>query len=157
MQVRNLQYNALGTIDCELEHPAYGWIPYTASPDDSDESCRALHAAILDGDHGEIAVYVAPVLSIDEQAAQYEREVQQHLDATAKSYGYDDIKSAVTYADEPAVPRFQAEGLAFRAWRSLCWDYCYSLLAEVQAGTTPLPVLEDVLAGLPVLEVDYGQ
>lgn len=156
MQVRNLIYNAAGTLDCEIEHPALGWIPYTASPDDSDEFCRTLHAEILAGGHGEIAPYVAPVPTVDELAKQYERAVQQHMDATAKGYGYDDIKSAVTYADEPAVPRFQAEGIAFRAWRSLCWDYCYSLLAAVQAGTTPLPALEDVIAGLPALEVNYG-
>lgn len=156
MQVRNLKYNATGTLDCEIEHPTLGWIPYTASPDDCEELGCTLYAEILAGDHGEIAPYVAPVLTLDEQAAQYEREVQQHLDETAKGYGYDDIKSAVTYADEPAVPRFQAEGLAFRAWRSLCWDYCYSLLDAVQAGTTPLPALEDVIAELPALEVNYG-
>ncbi|MFC0669470.1 hypothetical protein ACFSKY_06255 [Azotobacter chroococcum] len=156
MQVRNLSYNARGTIDCEIEHPALGWIPFTASPGDVEELGRSIYAAAMTGEHGEIAPYVAPVPTVDELARQYEREVQQHLDATAKGYGYDDIKSAVTYADEPAVPRFQIEGLAFRAWRSLCWDYCYSLLDAVQAGTTPLPALEDVIAGLPALEVSYG-
>ncbi|NHN77690.1 hypothetical protein HA520_10405 [Azotobacter chroococcum] len=157
MNIRNPRYNAHRTIDVDIEHPDYGWIPYTASPDDiHSEVCRSRYAAALAGEYGEIAPYVAPVPTVEELAAQYERAVQQHLDETAKGYGYDDIKSAVTYADEPAVPRFQAEGLAFRAWRSLCWDYCYSLLDAVQAGTTPLPALEEVLAGLPALEVSYG-
>ncbi|WP_251978567.1 DUF4376 domain-containing protein [Salinicola avicenniae] len=39
--------NADGTIDCEIEHPDYGWIPFTASADDVEESGRQLHAAIL--------------------------------------------------------------------------------------------------------------
>jgi hypothetical protein len=34
MNVRNAKYNAYGTIDCEIDHPVYGWIPFTASSDD---------------------------------------------------------------------------------------------------------------------------
>jgi hypothetical protein len=33
--------------------------------------------------------------------------VQSHLDTVARSYGYDNVFTACTYADEPAVPRFQ--------------------------------------------------
>lgn len=36
--------------------------------------------------------------------------VQRWLDEQARALGYDDVKSAVTYADEPAVPKFQQEG-----------------------------------------------
>ena len=34
MEFRNPVFNALGTIDCEVNHPVYGWIPFTAGPDD---------------------------------------------------------------------------------------------------------------------------
>jgi hypothetical protein len=34
MEIRNPVYNAFGTIDCEINHSDYGWIPFTASPDD---------------------------------------------------------------------------------------------------------------------------
>lgn len=78
--------------------------------------------------------------------------VQNHLDAAARAAGYDDIKSAVTYADEPAVPKFQAEGQAFRAWRSLVWATCYAMLADVVTGTRDVPTVEELLAELPVLE-----
>ena len=30
MQIRNPTINDLGSIDCEIDHPIYGWIPYTA-------------------------------------------------------------------------------------------------------------------------------
>jgi len=79
--------------------------------------------------------------------------VQAHMDAAAKDAGYDDVKSAVTYADEPAVPRFQAEGRAFRAWRSLVWAKCYELLDAVQAGTRPPMTAEQVIAELPALNL----
>ncbi len=52
------QYNAFGTIDLEIDHPIYGRIPFTASPD--DPACAAIYAAALAGDYGPIAPYVAP-------------------------------------------------------------------------------------------------
>lgn len=30
MNVRNAKYNEAGSVDCEIEHPTYGWIPFTA-------------------------------------------------------------------------------------------------------------------------------
>lgn len=89
----------------------------------------------------------APVLT----AATYAAAVQSHMDAAAVAAGYDDIKTAVTYADEPAVARFQTEGSAFRAWRSLCWDYCYTQLAAVQSATRTQPTIAELVAELPTL------
>ena len=88
----------------------------------------------------------------EERAAALRSEVQKHLDLTAAAHGYDDIKTAVTYAGEPAVPRFQAEGRAFRAWRSLVWDFCYSLQDKVAAGLADEPTLEQLLPMLPVCD-----
>jgi hypothetical protein len=82
-----------------------------------------------------------------------EGAAQAHLDAQARSLGYDDIKSAVTYADEPAVPKFQAEGQALRAWRSLVWAKCYEILAEVQGGLRPIPTMDELLAELPAFSM----
>jgi len=36
MEYRNAQRNAFGTIDCEINHPVYGWIPTTASANDAE-------------------------------------------------------------------------------------------------------------------------
>ena len=58
--IRNPARNAVGTIDCELDHPIYGWIPFTASPDDTDEGGRAIHQLLIDGQFGGIAPYVEP-------------------------------------------------------------------------------------------------
>ena len=77
--------------------------------------------------------------------------VQAHLDAQARALNYDDIKTAVTYADEPAVPRFQAEGLVFREWRSLCWAHCYAAMAAVHLGERAIPTAEELIAELPPL------
>jgi len=79
--------------------------------------------------------------------------VQAHLDSAAREKGYDSIFTAVTYADEPAVTKFQAEGQALRQWRSLVWDECYQILAEVQAGTRTIPTEAELIAELPALVI----
>lgn len=102
---------------------------------------------------GEPPVVPEPhVPTLEERAAALRDGVQKHLDSTAAAHGFDDIKTAVTYADEPAVPRFQAQGRAFRAWRSLVWDFCYSLQDKVAAGQVDEPTLDQLLPMLPVCD-----
>lgn len=103
----------------------------------------------------EVAAHLAQVPPTPEQIIEAMRAaIQAHMDTTAQGYGYDDIKAAVTYADEPAVPKFQAEGRAFRAWRSLVWAHAYAVLDEVRAGTRPQPTAEELLAELPELVIE---
>lgn len=85
----------------------------------------------------------------------YKSAIQLHMDAAAQSAGYDDIKTAVTYAEEPSVAKFQAEGQAFRAWRSKCWAYCYEQLALIQGGKRSQPTIPELLAELPPLELPH--
>ena len=87
---------------------------------------------------------------IKAELASLTQAVQQHLDTKAQSLGYDDIRSAATYADEPAVAKFQNEGRALRAWRSLLWAAAYSKLQRVNAGLEPVPTKEMLIASLPV-------
>jgi hypothetical protein len=35
-----------GNIDCEFNHPKYGWIPFTADPNDCEEHGRIIWAAL---------------------------------------------------------------------------------------------------------------
>jgi len=58
MNARNPKRNAAGTIDLEIEHPAYEWIPFTASPD--DDAGADLYESAMAGDYGPIAEYVPP-------------------------------------------------------------------------------------------------
>lgn len=81
--------------------------------------------------------------------ADYSNAVQSHLDTAARGYGYDTIASACTYADEPIVATFQAEGQAFRAWRSLVWMACITIKAAVDAQTRTQPTIAELIAELP--------
>ncbi|SAK95943.1 hypothetical protein AWB76_07224 [Caballeronia temeraria] len=95
----------------------------------------------------------------DKAAAHFEQlvlvgVVQSIMDAKAQSYHYDNLTTAVTYADEPAVPKFQQEGQAFRAWRSQVWATAYSILADVQAGSRTFPTVSEVPGLLPAFPLD---
>lgn len=47
-------------IDCELNHPVFGWIPFTANPQDVEEQGRELFAMLAAGEGGPVADYVPP-------------------------------------------------------------------------------------------------
>jgi len=77
--------------------------------------------------------------------------IQTHLDSVAQAWGYDNVYTAVTYADEPTVKAFADEGKALRAWRSRVWAAARQTLADVQSGKTPLPTIEEFIASLPAI------
>lgn len=56
MQYRNPRFNAQGSIDVEINHPDFGWITFTASPDDPEEHGRQIFEDLRD----EAAPYVPP-------------------------------------------------------------------------------------------------
>lgn len=64
MQVKNLKYNRLGTIDCEIEHPVYSWIPFTASPDDLEPLGVQIYNRGMSGEFGVIEPYIPEELII---------------------------------------------------------------------------------------------
>lgn len=57
MQIRNPIWSGKDMINVEMDHPVYGWIPCTLSPDDRNTS--ALYAIAMDGD-------IAPYLDVSE-------------------------------------------------------------------------------------------
>ena len=134
-------------------------------PPDAVEITPAQHAALLAAQstgkrivpdaNGYPVAQDPPPPTADQITAARVAAVQAHMDAAAAARGYDDIKTAVTYADEPAIPRFQAEGQAFRAWRSLVWAHCYQVLDDVQSGRRAIPSEADLIAELPALHIAY--
>lgn len=102
---------------------------------------------------GKFSAPAAPTPGPTEVRKLYENAAQAMLDAAASVAGYDSIATAVSYAEEPAVPKFQQDGIAFRAWRSLVWAYAYEQLALVLAGEREQPTVDEFLQELPVLEL----
>lgn len=112
-------------------------------------------AAFWRDDHWEVLSVAAPppvvengVITPEAMQARAVALVQSMLDGTARSMGYDNIISGVTYADEPSVPKFQLEGQRLRRLRSMAWNECYTILAEIEAGAA-WPSEDEFMSRLP--------
>ena len=58
MKTRNPIFTESGWIDCEIEHPQYGWIPFTCDPNDAGAGFDT--AALFAEMQPHAAPYVAP-------------------------------------------------------------------------------------------------
>ena len=129
-------------------------------PADAVEITAEQHSELIEGqsqdkrivaDENGFPVLVDPPPPTPEQiVAQYTAAVQKHLDDFARTLGYDGIMSACTYATS-TVPKFKAEGQYAMEARDATWVKCYEVLAAVEAGSRPMPTLEELLTELPVL------
>jgi len=60
MNYRNAQYIDSTRIDCEIEHPVHGWIPYTLDPADTDMTVNNGDLLSAMAASGDVAAYVPP-------------------------------------------------------------------------------------------------
>jgi len=123
-------------------------------PDEDDLADRGETAIEETGEVGQVwdgLAFSQPVIVLTEaeKLVAIEVAVQSHLDSTAQASGYDSILTAITYAGSPVL-KFNGEGIAFRDWRAQCWDTCYQLLAQWQAGDIAEMTPAEVVAALPV-------
>ena len=79
--------------------------------------------------------------------------IQRILDKKAREYDYDSCLSACSYQDT-GVPEFDAEGRAFRAWRSQVWKIGYEILNDVVAGKREMPSIDELSNELPQLMIE---
>jgi hypothetical protein len=92
-------------------------------------------------------VFTNPKPSLPTQD-QYMQKAQSVIDAQAKSMGYDNIFTAISYIGDP-FPRFNDEAVALRAYRSQVWQHSNDLMAQVLASKIAQPTLEEYKQGLP--------
>lgn len=148
MNYRNAKYTESGAIDCEIEHPDYGWIPTTLSADD-DETAE-LFATVVNGNN--VEDYVPIVLTEQEQTdasiASIRAAVEAYLANLVTENGYDDRLGYAKYVGYPNPLRALSEALG--AHEAEVWMYCKTELEKVTAGTRTLPNITEFLAELPV-------
>lgn len=98
-----------------------------------------------------------PAETPEEYIARRESEivvmVQELIDSTAQQKHYDTGESCCSYVGDPDE-EFNADAVAFQAWRGRCWRTCYNILNSVKAGTVaPEDVTDEyVLERLPIME-----
>lgn len=129
-------------------------------PEDVVEITAEQHAELLEGQSqgkliqadakGRPVLVDPPPPTAEQIIAQYDAAVQQRLDDFAKTRNYTNIMSAATYATS-TVPKFKDEGQYAVEVRDATWAKCYEVLAEVEAGSRPMPTLDELLSELPKL------
>jgi hypothetical protein len=95
MNYRNPIFNFDQTVNCEINHPIYGWIPFTASPDDVEAHGRELYAEILEA--GDIAPYIITPPTIEELVASA-RDKRNSLLASSDWTQLPDVPEAIRLA-----------------------------------------------------------
>ena len=79
MQYRNAQYIDDTRIDCQIEHPVHGWIPYTLDPADTDMTVNNDELLAAMAEAGDVAAYVPPTQAeLDAAKAQAVRDERDH-------------------------------------------------------------------------------
>lgn len=68
-EIRNVKASENGMYECEWNHPRFGWIPFLAGANDSEEHGRKIHAEIKEGLHGKIAKYIEPKIDVIKPSA----------------------------------------------------------------------------------------
>ena len=97
------------------------------------------------------SAYIEAHLTEEQIQAHLTQVVQNYMDKTVQTRGYDNIHTACTYANS-TDETFKAEGTACVVWRDAVWRKCYDILAEVQAGARAVPSAEELISELPKLE-----
>jgi hypothetical protein len=93
MNYRNPLYTENGWIDCEIEHPEYGWIPFTCDP--SDTGALFDTAALFEEMRPHAAPYAPPPPPSDEEVAAAVRVERNRLLAESDWTQLPDVPEAV--------------------------------------------------------------
>lgn len=143
MNFKNARTNKDGSFECEVLHPKYGWIPFTASEHDSSAEGRDLHAAISTS--GLAAEYGGESKALDEQR---EQELQRQLAQLER----DSALQALTYdfGDGRVIQtRPQDEANMIRAIQVMEEEEGVESIGWVMADNVKHPVtLEELRAAL---------
>ena len=102
-------------------------------------------------ENGQFIKLPPPVKSPEEIQQEIVEATQQRLDDFARTRNYDGILSLCTYATS-TNPTFAKEGQYGVNMRDATWAKLYEMLAEVEAGTRPMPSsYADIESELPAL------
>ncbi len=158
MEIKNAIYKSEDKkiVDVEIEHPTYGWIPYTFNFDEPDSELGKEVREWLKT--ATIEPYILPTLTIDEQLNIYMNAVQNHLDTTAQKTKWDNMQSARACAGIPldgtesdVEVAMHADAVNLARWYLKVWSYCYAQLDAIKEGRRTVPSsTEAFIEELPV-------
>ncbi len=158
-QVRKLFPSTSFPADGQIDTPEVSSYAPAPTPQYNPATHAVREVAPVDGVQ-QWEVYPLPAEEVEANQAAAAQALQQsivdatqrRLDDFARTRNYDGILSACTYATS-AAPKFAAEGQYAVQARDATWAALHQFMADVQAGTKPVPSgFEDVEPLLPALE-----
>jgi hypothetical protein len=105
MNYRNAKYiNDSGWIDCEIEHPVHGWVPYTLDPADTDMTVNNDELLAAMASAGDVAAYVPPTQAeLDAAKAEQVRAERDQRLLTVDAIAGNALRWAALDADTQAA------------------------------------------------------
>ena len=104
MNYRNAKYIDDTRIDCEIEHPVHGWIPYTLDPADTDMTVNNDELLAAMASAGDVAAYVPPTQAeLDAAAASSVRAQRDSLLLEVDAIAGNALRWAALDADTQAA------------------------------------------------------
>lgn len=76
------------------------------------------------------------------------QKVDDHVEATARSRGYNGAAHMASYVTS-TVPGWATEAVAFVVWRDQVWLTVFDYMLAVQTGAKPIPSEQTLLDALP--------
>ena len=93
--------NDTGSIDCEINHPAYGWIPYTMNPEDTDMTVD--NAELVAAIGSDVEAFIPPTQAeLDVVAA---KEIRERRDFLLLTEVDPIVSNVLRWADTNAVDK----------------------------------------------------
>lgn len=76
--------------------------------------------------------------------------IAAYVDAVAREKNYDTAVSCASYVSS-TIPAWQAQAVAFVAWRDSVYSYCIAQETLMQTGARSIPTFEEFKTELPVM------
>lgn len=120
-----------------------------------DSSAGNVYALASAGYYGEVLPFVEDLEELQLQQVEFTKEqfriaVQNYVDLTAQTRGYDSGVTCASYANS-TVQLWATDAQSFILWRDLVWLYVYDQLQQVLGGNRTAPTIEGLIAELPLI------
>lgn len=107
MNIRNAKYLSGGRINCEVEHPKYGWVPFTSMPTGETQH---IYDRIINGEAGVIAP-ADPDPTVEELAA-----------AARETMSASNLQARLALSNAGVLPIVETAIVAAGSSTQLAWD-----------------------------------
>lgn len=110
----NFQYTHNGKVECEIDHPQYGKIPYALTEEETQEA--------INNEEINIAAFSTDQVTIQQIVQRVDEMITDMLNDKARELGYDNYVSSGVY-NQSVIEQYRNESRSLIDWASLMYNY----------------------------------